>query len=101
MPVGHAQTGNPELDRVLNEIIGLVNRLERIVVGIENVILKQPLTTSNTRVRHGLGRRPRGFLVTRKNANAVVYSDTEETVDPANWIQLKASATVTADLLFY
>lgn len=56
------------------------------------------LTTSNLEVSHQLGRVPTVVLPVKLSAGAVVYSDTAH-ADPRNFVYLKASATVTADVL--
>ncbi len=56
------------------------------------------LTTSNLEVSHQLGRVPSILLAAKLSGNAVVYSDTVH-ADPRNFVYLKASATVTADVL--
>ena len=56
------------------------------------------LTTANLEVSHQLGRVPSIVLPVKLGGNAVVYSDTAH-ADPRNFIYLRASATVTADVL--
>jgi len=56
------------------------------------------LGTSNTEVAHLLDRVPTIIFALKKNANAVVYTDTEH-ADPRRFAYVKASATVTVTLL--
>jgi hypothetical protein len=56
------------------------------------------LTTANLEVSHQLGRVPSVVLAVKLGGNAVVYSDTVH-ADPRHFIYLRASATVTADVL--
>ena len=56
------------------------------------------LTTANLEVSHQLGRIPTIILAVKLSGNAVVYSDTVH-ADPRRFVYLKASATVTADVL--
>lgn len=54
------------------------------------------LTTAETNVGHKLGRKPIGWIIVRKNANAEVWEPSS--LYPASFIQLQASANVTIDL---
>ena len=57
--------------------------------------------TSDTEVDHGLGRATQGWVVVDKNANADVWKSTTTNAAPERKVILKASATVTAKILFY
>lgn len=57
------------------------------------------LTTSPTDVEHGLGREPRGFIVTGRNAAATVHQ--EDSPLAKRLIRLTASATVNVSLWIY
>lgn len=58
------------------------------------------LTTTTALVSHGLGKRPVGWLIIDKNAQADIWRDplVEVTADK---IPLRASATVTCDIQFW
>ena len=50
-----------------------------------------------TQVTHGLGRQPQGYIVVRRNANAVIWDQPDGT-DANAFLYLQPSATVTATL---
>ena len=50
-----------------------------------------------TQVTHGLGRQPQGYIVVRRNANAVIWDQPNGT-DANAFLYLQPSATVTATL---
>lgn len=62
------------------------------------VLADLALTTSNREVAHNLGRVPTIVLAVKLGAAGSVYTDTPH-VDPRNFINLKASATLTASVL--
>ena len=91
-------TGNDATDRSLRRVADELNHV------LENPLLDGrqidgiDLTTSTTKVSHKLGRVPRGWIVVRTNANAVVY----EAADPdQRFLPLTASAAVTVSILVY
>lgn len=63
---------------------------------ISNVAL---VSGADTLVNHGLGRAPLGWIVAGQDANAVIW----ETASPApnKVLSLRASATVTANLIIF
>lgn len=91
--------GQDELVRAVTRLIDLEN--ERAKGGVSHSgVLKEALalSTANTEVYHGLGRAPRFVLGVMLSANAVVFVDTPHG-DPRNFVNLKASAAVTANVL--
>lgn len=59
------------------------------------------LATGTNLVPHGLGRRPRGWWVTRRNAGADVYDSASPSASPERTLALEASAPVTVNLVVY
>lgn len=49
-------------------------------------------------VPHGLSRAPRGWIVTRKSANADIWDSQTENTTPSRTLALNSSATVTISL---
>ncbi len=62
---------------------------------LENV----DLTTSAARIEHKLGRAPLGYIVVRRDANAVVYEQEEER--PDLFLNLVSSASVRVSLWIF
>lgn len=56
------------------------------------------LTTSQTKVAHGLGRIPKGWVVVDKTGNVDVWRDTTGTSQRKTFLYLKADAAVTVSL---
>jgi hypothetical protein len=70
-------------------------------VGVRKVtVLNVLLTTATTLVPHQLGKKPIGWIIINKNAQADVWCDTTQTTT-ADRIPLRASATVTVDIQFW
>lgn len=83
----------------------LQDEIRRVIREVEEMLIgaKQPvqvtLTTTDTAVRHGLGRSNVRYIELGKNAGATVFTGAAHS-DPTNYINLKASATVTVTLVF-
>jgi hypothetical protein len=94
------RTGNPETDRALSTVAEALSALAALPANAgAPAIVSQALTTSDTRVYHGLGRAPLGWLVCGQTADATVY-EVSTSDAPSEYINLRASASVTARLLF-
>lgn len=59
------------------------------------------LAANETAVSHMLGRDLIGFVITRRNANAVVYEATTANTQRDKVVLLKTSADCTADIYFF
>lgn len=58
--------------------------------------------TADTRVRHGLGHPIRGYILARSPVDVRVFDGAApETIDAANFVSLRASATATVSLLVF
>jgi hypothetical protein len=94
-----APQGSDEVAVALTRLIDLANDQAKEGLAHSGVLKEGViLGTANTEVPHLLGRVPRYFVAVGLSANAVVYSDTPHP-DPRNFIYLKASAAVTANVL--
>ena len=65
-------------------------------VFIENVTLGPQVSS----VSHTLNRRPHGWFIVRKNAEADVW-EPRDSASPSKVIDLQASAEVTVDIIFF
>lgn len=93
------KTSSPELDQVqrslrdvftswmLDRFLDLANPKEQVVA------------TTDTRIYHGLGRKFRGRIIVYQSADARVWD--VASADPASYLALRASATVTVKVLVY
>lgn len=61
------------------------------------IIKEQTILTTTTKVFHNLGRFPKGYIITKQNASAIVYY----TQITDTFIILDSSATVKIDLYIY
>mgnify|MGYP000376048240 FL=1 len=88
-------------DDVLNRVQDRIKVFADVVASIpllEGRLLTVTLAAGAfTPVSHGLGRRPTGYLVVRRNANAVLW-DQADAADANAFLYLQPSATVTVTL---
>lgn len=88
-------------DDVLNRVQDRIKVFADVVASIpllEGRLLTVTLTAGAfTPVSHGLGRRPTGYFVVRRNANAVLW-DRADATDANAFLYLQTSATVTVTL---
>jgi hypothetical protein len=84
--------GDNELQRLTRLIEDALNRLESNPLNNAVVLGAQTINSTDTRVYHGLGRSVAGFWVVRGGGGATVFDGAvPETIDPANYITLRAS----------
>ncbi len=88
----------------------LINRLEVAINALEatplaGVVVLPSVTfgAGDLRVYHGLGRAVRGYFVVRCAVTGVTVGDglTPETIDPRNYVSLRASAAVALTLAVF
>ena len=60
-----------------------------------NLITDVDLTTSASNITHRLGREAKGYIVVKRNANAVVYDNESSKTNKTSFLKLIASASVT------
>jgi hypothetical protein len=59
-----------------------------------------PVTSTGTTVKHGLGRRPRGYVLTSQNGNRVVYGSKEEWTEENFKLRTGAGTVTCAFFIF-
>ena len=80
--------------RALRQILDRANDIGGLAI-VDGIILSAVgLTTSPVKVAHKLGRIPLGYIPIKLSANAVVFGSNLT----SRFLELTASATVTADL---
>ena len=88
-------------DDALNRVQDRIKQVTDALVAnqlLEGRLLTVTLTAGAfTPVSHGLGRRPTGYIVVRRNANAVLW-DRADAADANAFLYLQPSATVTVTL---
>jgi len=88
-------------DEALNRVQDRIKQVTDALVAnqlLEGRLLTVTLTAGAfTRVSHGLGRPPTGYVIVRRNANAVIWDQPNGT-DSGAFLQLQPSATVTVTL---
>ncbi len=68
---------------------------------LQNVLVEGvQLDTTVSTVSHTLDRRPQGWFIIRKNANADVW-EPSDSASPTKVINLQASSPVTVDIIFF
>ena len=91
------QVDDETLNRVQDRIKVVTDAL------VANQLLEGRLVTVTltagafTQVTHGLGRQPQGYIVVRRNANAVIW-DQPNSTDANAFLYLQPAETVTATL---
>lgn len=94
-------TDDDKVNRNLRNLVAGLQRLARNPLADHMYLVEdQALTTSDSRVYHGLGRTPKGWFVVKRNAGADVFEVTASD-DPNEYINLRGSASVTVTLLFF
>lgn len=84
--------GDADLQRLTQLIEDALNALEAKPLN-GGVIITQAFTTADNRVYHGLGRPAQGYLIVRKSFAVDIFEGAvPETVDPGNYVTLRASA---------
>lgn len=91
------------IDRALDVIESALRRLAAAVLIDAVVLPPTAINTTDTRVFHGLGRPPVGYLVVKNPGVAIVVADglVPEAADPANFLTLRCSFPATVTLLVF
>lgn len=97
------RVGDTDLQRLTSLIEDALNALQSNPLNNAVVLPLQLVNTTDTRVYHGLGRVPIGFFPVRCAVSGVTVADgvTAETLDPFNYISLRASAGVAVSLAVF
>jgi len=92
-----------EVQSNVDEVMESLRKVKIIDSVIKTSTVTSPIviTTSDTIVNHGLNRPYQGYIITDRNANAVVYTSATVNNTKNLFIILKASATVTVNILFF
>ena len=95
-------TKDDELRRVQDEVALGFQQVDRQPF-MNGVILTGTVLASgtDTKVNHGLGRVPQGFVILAKNATADVWTSTTTNPRPELTIILKSSAAVTVTVWIF
>lgn len=90
------QFGDYKIDQIQRNIVLLLNKITDNPF-LDGVLLKDvAISTSTTSIEHKLGRQYAGYLITKLNANSVVYIG--DTTEQELYIKLRASAACTVDV---
>jgi hypothetical protein len=96
-PIGQLNTADSILQRIQGLLVGAINQLNRVEI-LDGQAVTVTLSGTETKVEHGLGRLPCGWVVQDKTANQNVWRSGEMT---ARHIPLTASAAVTVTLWIF
>lgn len=88
------QTKDFEISQVQTNTANTLNILIKVPMNDGTLLEDQVITTSDTPLNHGLGRRPVGYLIVTKNAAEDVY----QTAMTENFLTLKATGSVTVNV---
>ena len=87
--------GTDTVARSLQEVEAAFNGLVEVPFLEGRAIGDLDLSTTELKVAHGLGRKPKGFIVLTQDAAQVIY---ESSASDATHLNLKAGGAVTADV---
>lgn len=93
-------TGDQAIDRI-QDSVGEAMRSTQACPLLDGVLITgvKLVAANYTQTEHQLNRIPRGYLVVRRSANAVVYDDQANNESLAErCLKLRASANVTVDI---
>jgi hypothetical protein len=90
--------GQKDIADAIQRLVDLINDQARGGLSHSGVVLAVTLGTGNLEVGHQLGRVPSFTFPVGQNSGAVIYSDTPHP-DPRNYINLRATAAVSAWVL--
>jgi hypothetical protein len=91
-------TGLPQFDRALASLQSQIND-KRAVLDLDRIFEDLALSTTETRVRHGLGYVPRGYVVVKRSAAQHIYDGTTAWTDTD--LFLLADGAVTATVVVF
>ena len=91
---------DPRMERLQNEVKNL-RALIAMCPFIDGVLVQdEPLTTSASRVKHRLGRSPKGVILLKSSPPASVGFSAAQPTDTVSAVHVQASASTTATLWF-
>lgn len=92
-------TTDQVLDRVQSNIDGAFRRLAQMVPIVDGrLVTDVALTTSTSRIEHGLARRPQGWIVVGRSADARVWDMQNSNNLQDRYLDLRASGAVTVSI---
>lgn len=89
------------LNRIQDNLVAEFSRQSLFTFEAAVLVQDVVLTTADADVPHGLGQLVRGYIITKRSADATVFDGAVAATDPQKFISLTASATVTVDILFF
>ena len=96
--VPRIQNQNVETQRYFDQLSQAVSQLGSVSL-LDGVLLEGiELSSGDNSVSHKLGRKLRGWIITRKRASATVYDKQDSNTNPNKTLTLNASAAVSVDL---
>ena len=91
------RTQDAELQQLQDNVYEVVRTWE-VVPLLQGLLIEDViLGATATDVAHGLGRRPRGWIVTRRNGTATIYEPSAAAL-PDRFLKLQATATIVCSL---
>ncbi len=95
------RTNDPKIDASLTRIQQLLqDAFKRPLADVENLVKDVTLSTGDVRVAHGLNQVPTGWIIVKANSGANIYTVTPSD-EPQKYINLRATAAITASLIFF
>ena len=92
--------GSEATDQNFEQIEEVLAEVQSNPTYTTNIVENIALSTTELAVNHGLETAPIGMVVIMKDANAVIYKGSDS-ASPSRFINIVASAPVTANILFF
>ncbi len=89
------------LNRVQDNLVAEFARILPFTLEGPTIVEDVVLGTTDLDVPHGLAQLPKGYLVSKRSASAIVFDGTTAATDTKKFISLTASAPVTVDIIFF
>lgn len=95
------RVGDAQMQRLIDMLEKAINALEAASLN-QAVTVTQAIGFTDTRVYHGMGRVPIGYIGIRSDTPTTLYDGVvAETIDPANYISLRCSTAATVTILIF
>ena len=92
---------NEDITRLQSHIKTVLSPLLDLPISDGVLVKSIDIETTDTLVEHKLGREFEGFIITKLNANSVIYESSSDNFIKNRQIILKGSATANVDIYFF
>lgn len=90
-----------DVNRIQDDLVTEFARILPFTFEGPTLVKAVVLSINDTDVPHGLGRLPRGYIISKLNVSAIVFDGDESATSPKKFISLQATTAVTVDIIFF